>query len=243
MDYGNTLHSFINNFLNNFILIMKKVIIFGTNQIAELACYYLSETTDEYEVIAFTVHKLYKNSDTIFNKPIVDFENITNVYPPSEYYLFAPMSGKGLNKIRENVYNEGKTKGYRFISYISKYATILTKNIGENCFILEDNTIQPFTEIGNNCVLWSGNHIGHHSIIKDNVFITSHVVISGNCTIEKNCWLGVNSTIKNNIKLSEGSLISMSACILKDTEKYTIYMGIPAKPKGSAIENIVSDKL
>ena len=83
MDYGNTLHSFINNFLNNFILIMKKVIIFGTNQIAELAYYYLSETTDEYDVVAFTIHKLYKNRDTKFNKPIVDFENITTLYHPS----------------------------------------------------------------------------------------------------------------------------------------------------------------
>ena len=35
----------------------------------------------------------------------------------------------------------------------------------------------------------------------------------------------------------------MSACILKDTEKYTIYMGVPAKPKGSSLDNIVSDKL
>lgn len=217
---------------------MKKVIIFGCEQFAQLANYYLTETPNEYDIIAFTVHKDYRNNDTIFNKPLIDFENIENIYPPSEYYLFAPMSGKGLNKIREKIYNEGKEKGYEFISYISKYARVFTKNIGENCFILENNIIQPFTQIGNNCVLWSGNHIGHHSIIKDHVFITSHVVISGNCIIEKYCWLGVNSTLKNNLKINEGSLISMSACVLKDTDPYFIYIGVPAKPKG--ISNDIS---
>ena len=73
---------------------------------------------------------------------------------------------------------KGKKKGYDFYSYVSPKATVLTNKIGENCFILEDNTIQPFVEIGNNCVLWSGNHIGHHGKIDDHVFITSHCVVS-----------------------------------------------------------------
>jgi acyl-[acyl carrier protein]--UDP-N-acetylglucosamine O-acyltransferase len=66
--------------------------------------------------------------------------------------------------------------------------------IGENCFIFEDNTIQPFVRIEDNVILWSGNHIGHHSTIKSHNFISSHVVVSGQCTIEPNCFIGVNST-------------------------------------------------
>jgi len=220
---------------------MKKVIIFGSEQFAQLANYYLTETTDEYEVVAFSVHKKYRNSDLIFDKPLIDFENIEDIYPPNEYFLFAPMSGKDLNKLREKIYIEGKEKGYKFISYISKKALVYTKKIGENCFILENNVIQPFTEIGNNCVLWSGNHIGHHSIIKDSVFITSGVIVSGNCAIDKYSWFGVNSTIRNNLKIGEGSIISMSACILKDTEPYTIYVGVPAKEKGKSTD--IADKL
>ena len=221
---------------------MKKVIVFGTNQFAELANYYLRNHED-YEVVAFTVHKQYKMIDFIFDKPLIEFDTIENIYDPSEYYLFAPMSGKGLNKIRENVYNQGKEKGYKFISYVSKDATVLTNNIGENCFILEDNTIQPFVKIGNNCVLWSGNHVGHHSEIKDHVFIASHVVISGNCIIENYSWIGVNATIRDNLTIQEGSLISMGSCLTKSTEQYTIYMGVPAKPSGSSNEDKVKNSL
>ena len=35
--------------------------------------------------------------------------------------------------------------------------------------------------IGNNTIIWSGNHIGHHSKIGNNCFISSHVVVSGFC--------------------------------------------------------------
>ena len=109
----------------------------------------------------------------------------------------------------------------------------------KNCFILEDNTIQPFVEIGNNCVLWSGNHIGHHSKIEDHVFITSHCVISGNCLIKSHSWLGVNCTLRNNLIIGNGSLIAMSASVVKNTDDFTVYLGVPAKPKGrSDIEKV-----
>lgn len=212
---------------------MNKILIFGTNQLAELAEYYIKNDT-KFKITAFTVHKKFKDIDYFKEKPVVEFEEIEKTYPPSEYLLFAPMTGKNLNKIRESVYNEGKKKGYKFYSYLSTKATILTNKIGENCFILEDNTIQPFVEIGNNCVLWSGNHIGHHSKIEDHVFITSHCVISGNCLIKSYSWLGVNCALRNNLTIAEGSLIAMSASVIKNTDNYTIYMGVPAKPKGKS---------
>ena len=117
-------------------------------------------------------------------------------------------------------------KGYDFASYISSKATVLTDKIGDNCFIFEDNTIQPFTQIGNNVILWSGNHIGHHSVIKDHVFITSHVVISGNCVINSYSYLGVNSAVKENSILAEGTFVAMGTSITANTEPYGVYKDI-----------------
>jgi sugar O-acyltransferase (sialic acid O-acetyltransferase NeuD family) len=217
---------------------MNKIIIFGINQLSELADYYIKNDTD-LEVVAFTVHKNFKNIDKFKDKPVIEFEELEKQYSPKEYLLFAPMTGINLNKTRESIYNEGKKKGYQFYSYVSSKATILTDKIGENCFILEDNTIQPFVEIGNNCVLWSGNHIGHHSKIEDHVFITSHCVISGNCLIKSHSWLGVNCTLRNNLIIGNGTLIAMSASVIKNTDDFTVYIGLPAKPKGrSDVEKV-----
>ena len=48
--------------------------------------------------------------------------------------------------------------------------------IGENTFIFEANVVQPGVTVGDNVVLWSGNHIGHDSVIEDHCFIASHAV-------------------------------------------------------------------
>lgn len=217
---------------------MNKVIVFGIKDFAELAHYYL-ETDSVYEVVAFCVTKEYIPDDPFFKGlPIIAFEDIEKIYHPSEYYFFAPMAPSNMNRLREKIYINAKTKGYQFISYISSKATIFNGSIGENCFILENNTIQPYTNIGNNVILWSGNHIGHHSTIKDHVMFTSHVVLSGHCIVEKYCTLGVNSTIRDGITLAEGTFVAMGASIIKDTEEWSMYKGNPASKTDKSTKDL-----
>ena len=225
-DYTNIQHMSINK--------KNKVVVFGTKDLAELAHYYLTNDS-EYEVVAFTVNKEYLENE-IFQPngsekeySVVPFEELENHYPPNEYLFFAPMTGVKMNNLRKNIYEEGKKKGYEYISYISSKATTFDNKIGENCFIFENNTIQPFTEIGNNVILWSGNHIGHHGKIEDHVFFTSHVVLSGHCLVKERAWIGVNATIRDGLTIGEGSLIAMGAVVTKDTEADGLYMGSPAK--------------
>jgi sugar O-acyltransferase (sialic acid O-acetyltransferase NeuD family) len=219
-----------------------KVIIFGNSQLAQLAKTYL-DLDSPYEVVAFTVHAKYRSSDTYEGKPCVDFERLNEIYPPASHSLFAPMTGKRLNKIRENVYREGLEKGYNFISYISTKAAVWTRNIGRNCFILEDNTVQPHVEVGDNVVMWSGNHIGHHSVIGDHVFVSSHAVIAGNVSVGKYSWLGVNCALRDNLKIAEGTLVAMGAVVNDHTEQYTMYTGNPALKRGPSNVSRVMDSL
>ncbi len=206
----------------------KKVIVFGILDTAELAYFYLTHDSN-FNVEAFTVNKQYIKEESFCGLPVVPFEEVENYYPPSDYLFFAPMTGSKMNTLRKKIYEEGKSKGYEYITYVSSKATTFHNKIGENCFILEDNTIQPFTEIGNNVVMWSGNHIGHHGKIEDHVFFTSHVVLSGHCLVKERAWFGVNSTIRDFTTIGEGSLIAMGSVITKDTEDDGFYMGIPAK--------------
>ncbi|MET7256648.1 acetyltransferase [Dyadobacter jiangsuensis] len=207
---------------------MAKVIVFGVLDTAELAHYYLTHDSD-HEVVAFTVNRQYIEHDNFHGLPVVAFEDVETVFPPSEYKFFAPMTGRNMNRNREAIYNHAKAKGYQFISYISSRATLFNNEIGENCFILEDNTIQPFTTIGNNVVLWSGNHIGHHGQIKDHVFFTSHVVLSGHCVVESYSFFGVNATIRDYTTIAQGTLVGMASAIMKETEEWGVYVGNPAK--------------
>jgi len=204
---------------------MADVIIFGARDTASLAHYYLRK--DSFHTVrGFTVSAEYlkDTGETFEGLPVVAFEEVSQRFPPDQVRAFAPLTARRMNRLREQIYNTLKAQGYEFISYVSSRATDFTEGrIGENCFILEDNTLQPYCTIGNNVVLWSGNHIGHHSTIGDHVFVTSHVVISGHCNIGRYCFLGVNSTIKDQVTLGEGTLVGMSASVTKNTEPWTIY--------------------
>jgi sugar O-acyltransferase (sialic acid O-acetyltransferase NeuD family) len=203
---------------------MADVVIFGAKDTASLAHFYLLHDTS-HNVIGFTVHREFLPDARVFEGlPIVPFEDLEQHFPPEQVAAFAPMTHRKMNRLRESIYLELKTKGYQLISYISSRATCFpTTPVGDNCFILEDNTIQPFVSIGNNVVLWSGNHIGHHGIIHDHVFVTSHVVLSGHCIVSPYCFLGVNATIKDQITLGEGTLVGMGAVISHNTEPWSLY--------------------
>lgn len=201
-----------------------KILIFGIGDIAQLAHYYFIHDSD-YEVEGFTVDKAYITQDSFEGLPVVPFESIQNLYPPNQYQMFIALSYSEMNKLRERKYNEAKEKGYKLVSYISSKCNYLsTFEPGDNCFIFEDNTIQPFVKIGNNVTLWSGNHVGHHSTIADHNFISSHVVISGHCTIEPNCFLGVNSTVGHNVILARETLLGGGVVMTKSTKPKGVYV-------------------
>lgn len=204
----------------------KALIIFGIGDIAELAYFYFS-TDSEYEVIGFTVDAAYKKETIFCDLPVFAFEEMVNHYTPEQCDIFVALSYSKLNAVRKEKYLAAKALGYRIATYISSYATVLNKgNIGENCFILEDNTIQPFVTLGNNITLWSGNHIGHHSIIQDHCFIASHVVVSGGVEIGEQCFIGVNATLRDHIKIGERCVIGAGALLLADAEPEGVYVGV-----------------
>jgi sugar O-acyltransferase (sialic acid O-acetyltransferase NeuD family) len=217
---------------------MKKIIIFGTSDFAEVAHYYFTHDSS-YEVVAFTANSENINEKLFHDLPVIPFENIKKLYPSNEFSMFIAVAYSEINKIRSKIFLEAKLKGYELVSYINSNA-IVSKNciIGENCFILENVVIQPFVKVGNNVVIWSGNHIGHHVTIGDHCFITSHVVISGNVIIEPYCFLGVNSTIRDGIKISRECVIGAGSVILKNTLPNQIYSN-----KSTTLLPFASDKL
>ena len=202
----------------------KNLVIFGTGDIAQLAHYYFTNDSD-YTVVAFAVDSDYLTVNE-FGLPVIVFEDIVEKFSPNEYVLFIALSYTKVNSIRKSKYLTAKELGYQLASYISSRASILNSDsIGDNCFILEDNTIQPFATIGNNVTLWSGNHIGHHTVIHDHSFIASHVVVSGGCEIGEQCFIGVNATLRDHITIGDRCVLGAASILLRDAEPDGVYIG------------------
>ncbi len=209
----------------------NKLIIFGVEDVAELANFYFSKYTD-FKVEALCIDERFMKETNKFGLPIISFPEVCKLYSPRDIYFFVALGYSKVNEIRKNKYDLIKNLGYRLASFISPKANIFSKsNIGENTFILENNTIQPFVHIGNNVTLWSGNHIGHHSNISDHCFISSQVVISGRVVVEEQCFLGVNSTIRDHLLIGKKSVIGAGSLILSDVKPNSVYKGNETKPR------------
>lgn len=200
----------------------KKLIIIGLGETAELAFHYFTEDS-EFDVVAFAADKEYTKEDTFLGMPVCDIDTLTETYNVENYQAFVAVSSTKLNYVRKNLYLRVKQMGYPCASYISSEAYVgHGAKIGENCFVMEHNVIQPFVTIGNNVVLWSGNHIGHRTIVHDHCFISSHVVISGFCEIGENSFLGVNTSVADKVKIGEDCLIGIGCIIAKDVAPNSI---------------------
>ena len=214
---------------------MAKLVIFGAGDIARLAHHYFTHDSP-HEVAAFVVDRAFRQGDAFQGLPLIDAEGVTDRFPPGDYDMFVAMSYAKMNAVRAEKYASMKAAGYRLVSYVSSRCSYLSQTPpGDNCFILEDNTVQPFVTIGNNVTLWSGNHIGHDVTIEDHCFITSHVVVSGWVRIGTRSFIGVNATQRNSITIAPETLIGAGAIIMKNTKPKQVYMPERAKlfPKSS----------
>ena len=213
-----------------------KVVLFGTGDFARIAHIYLRDDSP-HDVVAFTVHDEYAQAAEFSGLPLVPFEELHERFPPGDVAMFVAIGFSRVNQARREVYDACKALGYELISYVNSRALRSAETeIGDNCFIFEANVIQPFVRIGNDVVLWSGNHIGHDSVIDDHCFIASHVVVSGNVTVGSSCFIGVNATIRDGVAIAPDCVIGAGALIMRDTKRGEVYAAPGTKlfPKSSS---------
>lgn len=208
----------------------KKLVIIGAGEFAAIAYEYFTYDSD-YTVVAFSVESEYLKESEFNGLPLVDFNDLDNLYPPSDYHAFVAIPASNLNQLRTRFYKKLKEQGYTLATYISSHAFVWRNaEVGENCFIFENNTIQPFVKIKDNVIIWSGNHIGHQSVVNEHVFISSHVVISGYCNIGEGCFLGVNSTFNDHTSIAPYCVLGSTSLVNKRLEEENkVYIGSPAK--------------
>lgn len=209
----------------------QRLVIVGDGEFAEIAYEYFTHDSP-YDVVAFAVESAYRQRDELFDLPVVDYEGLTTSHPTEGHSAFVAVTNTHLNRVRKRLYLDAKAQGYRIATYVSSRAFVWHNvEIGENSFIFENNVLQYHVKVGANCVLWSGNHVGHRTVIRDNVFITSHAVISGYCDIGDSCFLGVNCTLGDHVTVPADCIVGMGSSVVKDLpEPGRVYIGNPAKP-------------
>jgi len=203
---------------------LRKVVIFGVSDFASQVSFYLKQDSD-FEIVAYTVDAEYNKEKTFLELPVVDFEKVQEIYPPTEFAMFVAIGYNKLNTTRQIKFNEAKTKGYNLISYIcSRNSYWNDLQVGENCFIMEGNIFMQNVKIADNVIVAIGNKIGHDTVIEENCFITSNVMMGGFCTIKKNSFIGLSAVIKDKTTISEFNILGAGSIMLKNTKPNSSFL-------------------
>jgi hypothetical protein len=106
---------------------MAKLVIFGAGDIARLAHHYFTHDSP-HEVAAFVVDRAFRQGDAFQGLPLIDAEDVTDRFPPSDYDMFVAMSYAKMNAVRAEKYATMKAAGYRLVSYVSSRCSYLSRH-------------------------------------------------------------------------------------------------------------------
>jgi sugar O-acyltransferase (sialic acid O-acetyltransferase NeuD family) len=205
----------------------RPLIVFGIGELAQLAAYYFKQDAGR-KIEAFALDDALVNESAFDSRPVVGLSELVARFPPAEFDAFVAIGYRKLNQARADKCAALRGLGYRLASYVSSRSIVWPDlELGDNCFVMEGNTIQPFVRMGSGVVVCCGNLISHHVVIGDNVFIASHVVVSGGVQIGARAFLGVNSTIKEKVRIGSGVIVGAGALILKNADSDSGYLVHP----------------
>ena len=146
----------------------------------------------------------------------------------------------------------------------------ISPEIGKDCYIAENATIDGDVILGDQCSVWFnavirgdvhyikiGNKVNiqdgaiihctyqkHPTVIGNNVSIGHNAIVHG-CTIHDNVLIGMGAIVMDNCVVESNSIIAAGAVVTQNThvEAGTIYAGVPAKKVKDISQDLISGEI
>ena len=190
--------------------------LFGTGRGAEVAHRFLAKDSP-HNIVAFTVDDRYIRGASHRGLPLVPFEEVERRFPPDDFRMLILLGYQNMNGLRAEKYQEAKAKGYTLESYVaSDIFRVEPLDVGENCFIMDNQSISLDVRIGNDVVMWSSNHIGDLSTIGDHAWISSHVTLAAHVRIGERAFLGIGATVPGRRTVGRASFVGADVLVSSD---------------------------
>lgn len=202
---------------------MKNVVIFGTAEIAKLACCYFRDDS-EHEVVAFTVDRRYRESETLLGLPVVAAETLTETHPPTSCAMFVGVSYSNANRTRAAIHGRFKRMGYSFATYVNSHSSVMTKDLGENVLVMDNVTIQASAKIGNDVIVAPNAIVCHDCQVHDHVYLGPGACLCGYNVVGERSVVGACAVVAPWVHIGKENLIGAGARILGSTGDDEAYL-------------------
>ncbi|MDR9791842.1 acetyltransferase [Aeribacillus pallidus] len=204
---------------------LKPVIIIGNGGHARVLVDIL--LLQKREIIGYTAPTEENNR---YNVTYLGKDEEILKYHPQEIELVNALGSVSDTKLRANIFNIFKSKGYKFSTIIHPSAIISdTVILGEGVQIMAGVVIQPFAKIDDNTIVNTSTCIDHDCFIDKHCHIAPGCVLSGGIKIGESTHIGTGAKIIQNISIGKNVLVGAGSLVLRDIGDNRKVYGSPAK--------------
>ena len=203
---------------------MKKILIFGTSDFAEVVFETISQDNPEIEILGFVLDDAFCNEENFCDKPVYKYSSLKNKFSPAEIGILVCIGYGKMNKNREEIFHRLQKDGWKIADYISKKAVVRTENLGVGNIILDDADIGIKCKIGDGNIFYPGALFAHHSDAGNFNFFAIRSSVAGKVKVGNCCFFGNNCCTKDNINIADETLIGAGCYVSTDTEFGGVYV-------------------
>ena len=143
-------------------------------------------------------------------------------------YAYLEINNNNLNPYQIEIGNNTKIKDYVRICSRSGFI-----KIGANCSLNPYSVILGYggVTIGNNVLIASNTTITafQHNYIAKEILIKKQGNRFKGINIEDDVWIGAGVRILDGVNIKKGSIVGAGSVVTKDTEPYSVNIGVPAR--------------
>jgi sugar O-acyltransferase (sialic acid O-acetyltransferase NeuD family) len=157
-----------------------------------------------------------------------------------KYPFFLIAAGQiGLPVLRERLYNIITRAGGKLPTVCSPLARVSPRAAtGPGTVVFHQAVVNAGAAVGVNVIVNTSALIEHDVQVGACCHISTGARVNGGCTLAARCFVGSGAVLRENVCLAEGTVVGGGAVVLRDTEPFGVYAGVPAR----RIKDIVEPK-
>ncbi|WP_413509783.1 acetyltransferase [Carnobacterium maltaromaticum] len=205
---------------------MKKIAIIGASGFGkEIA--FLIERLSEWEIIGFYDDNVEQHNDTVYGYKILGSITELSMVTTDLSVVCAIGKPKVRKKIIDKIQNN---KNLSFPNIIDSTAIVgKSVELGMGNIICANAVLTVDIKIDDFNIINLSSTIGHDVTLNSFNTLYPTVNVSGNVTSENYVEFGTGTQVIQGLRIAEGAIIGAGSVVVRDIERYTTSVGVPAK--------------
>jgi UDP-perosamine 4-acetyltransferase len=130
------------------------------------------------------------------------------------------------SKVRENIFSQYSSLGFKFLTLIHPSAQIVDNVLlGEGVQVMAGVIIQPNCQIKTNSIINTRTSIDHDCIVEEDVHIAPGAILCGNVIVKKRAFIGAASCIVPSLIIGVGAIIGAGTTVLDNVPAGRTFTG------------------